>query len=57
MLGHPSVHKPIRGRFAKELQEKLWRITTNNLNENDKRELSEIRKRRKDCKYEVIWEN
>lgn len=57
MLGHPSVHNPIKGRLAKELQEKLWRITTNNLNENDKRELSEIRMRKKDCKYEVIWEN
>ena len=53
MLGINSPRTPIHGSFADEIRESVRRISTGQLNEEDKRRIR--RSRKVLSKYEAVW--
>lgn len=46
MLGVKSIHAPLKGESARQFLERLVRVQTGNLSNEDIRDLEEIKKRR-----------
>ena len=53
MLGIKSTHKPLKGQFAKELREALYRARTGNLNQEEKEGV--LRSEKASKRYNTIW--
>ena len=54
MLGIDSPHAPVEGKFAKEIRATVQRVSTDLLNEADKRRIRRSRKILK--KFDAVWE-
>lgn len=57
MLGIRSDHSPLKGKEAMKVMSKLVRVQTNNLNEEDKKELASIKAFNKKYKggVTIVW--
>lgn len=56
MLGVRDNHAPLKGEAAKRVLEKLVRVQTGNLNEEDKKEIEAIEQRKRRAKWNITWE-
>ncbi len=56
MLGVRDNHDPLKGEAAKRVIEKLVRVQTGNLNEEDMKEIKAIEKRKREAKWNISWE-
>ena len=56
MLGVRDNHSPLKGEAARRVMEKLIRVQTGNLNEEDRKEIEAIEKQRREAEWEVEWE-
>ena len=56
MLGVKDSHGVLTGGSAKRFIEKLIRVQTGNLNDEDRKEIATIKKRRKESKWQIVWE-
>lgn len=56
MLGARDNHAPLKGEAAKRVLEKLVRVQTGNLNEEDMKEIKAIEKRKREAKWNISWE-
>lgn len=56
MLGVRSNHAPLKGEAARRVMEKLIRVQTGNLNEEDRKEIKTIEKRKRESKWKIEWE-
>jgi len=56
MLGVRDNHAPLKGEAAKRVLEKLVRVQTGNLNEEDMKEIKAIEKRKREAKWNISWE-
>ena len=54
MFGIDSPHAPVEGKFAKEIRATVQRVSTDLLNEADKRRIRRSRKILK--KFDAVWE-
>ena len=53
MLGVNVKREPVRGKFAREIRERMRRILSEELNENDKKEIRKHKQIMKDIT--VVW--
>ncbi len=53
MLGVNVKREPVKGKFAREIQERMRRILSEELNENDKKEIRKHKQIMKDIT--VVW--
>ena len=56
MLGVRSIHAPLKGESARRFLEKLVRVQTGNLNNEDREDIEAIEKQRREAKWEIEWE-
>ena len=56
MLGVKDSHGVLTGDSARRFIEKLVRVQTGNLNDEDKKEIEAIKKQRREAKWKVEWE-
>lgn len=56
MLGVRDSHGVLSGDSAKRIMEKLVRVQTGNLNDEDKKEIETIEKKRRESKWQIDWE-
>lgn len=56
MLGVRDNHSPLKGEAAKRVMEKLVRVQTGHLNDEDRKEIEAIKKREKESKWKIEWE-
>ena len=56
MLGIEFKRVPVTGPQAKELQEKIHRIMSRKLNDDDRRELEIRRSRHRTIRHNITWE-
>ena len=56
MLGFTSPQVSLSKEETKELHDKISRILSGNLNDNDKKEICEIEKRRSKSPYIAVWD-
>lgn len=56
MLGVRDNYAPLRGEAAQRVMEKLIRVQTGNLNDEDRKEIEAIEKRKKESKWAIEWE-
>lgn len=56
MLGFTSPQVSLSKEETKELRDKISRILSGNLNDNDKKEICEIEKRRSKSPYIAVWD-
>ena len=56
MLGFETPREPIRGEFARQIQAKMKRIYTNNLNAEDMVAIKTHRDRMRHRRYDIKWD-
>ena len=56
MLGFRDNHAPLKGEAARRVMEKLIRVQTGHLNDEDKKELEAIEKQNKESRWKIEWE-
>lgn len=56
MLGFRDNHAPLKGEAARRVMEKLIRVQTGHLNDEDKKELEAIEKQKKESRWKIEWE-
>ena len=54
MLGVSVKREPVRGKFAREIRERMRRILSEELNESDRKEIRKHKQIMKDIT--VVWE-
>ena len=56
MLGFRDNFGPLKGDAARRVIEKLVRVQTGNLNDEDRKEIEAIERQRRQAKWKVEWE-
>ena len=56
MLGVRDNHAPLKGEAARRFLEKLVRVQTGNLNDDDRKEIEAIEKRKREQRWQIDWE-